>query len=58
MSREPPLVLVLFGTALRDHFDSESDVDLLASIRLGVKCGLFKRVDWLEGLARTNFRAV
>jgi predicted nucleotidyltransferase len=38
--------LELFGSALRDDFDLDSDVDLLASIRPGVKCGLFEWVDW------------
>jgi predicted nucleotidyltransferase len=50
--------LELFGSALRDDFDSDSDVDLLASIRPGVKCGLFEWVDWQEGLARIFSRRV
>ncbi len=50
--------LEVFGSALRDDFDSDSDVDLLASIRPAVKCGLFDRVDWQEGLARIFSRRV
>jgi PAS domain-containing protein len=48
----------LFGSALREDFDSDSGVDLLAGIRPGVKCGLFEWVDWQEGLARIFSRRV
>ena len=38
--------LELFGSALRDEeFREDSDVDLLATIRPEVKCGLFEWVD-------------
>jgi uncharacterized protein len=50
--------LELFGSALRDDFNDDSDVDLLASIRPGVKCGLFEWVDWQEGLERIFSRPV
>jgi hypothetical protein len=50
--------LELFGSALGDDFSADSDVDLLASIRPGVKCGLFERVDLQEGLARIFCRPV
>jgi len=50
--------LELFGSALRDDFNVESDVDLLASVRPGVKCGLFEWVDWQEALARIFSRPV
>ena len=33
--------LELFGSALRDDFRPDSDVDLLCSLRPDVKCGLF-----------------
>jgi predicted nucleotidyltransferase len=50
--------LELFGSALRDDFNAASDVDLLASVRPGVKCGLFEWMDWQEGLARIFSRPV
>jgi predicted nucleotidyltransferase len=50
--------LELFGSALRDDFAQNSDVDLLATVRPGVKCGLFEWVDWQEGLARIFRRPV
>jgi len=50
--------LELFGSALRDDFNADSDVDLLASIRPGAKCGLFEWVDLQEGLARIFCRPV
>ncbi len=50
--------LELFGSALREDFDARSDVDLLASIRPGVKCGLFEWVDLQEGLAGIFGRSV
>ena len=34
--------LELFGSALRDDFREDSDVDLLCTLRPDVKCGLFK----------------
>ena len=38
--------LELFGSALREEdFRADSDVDLLATIRPDVKCGLFEWVD-------------
>ena len=33
--------LELFGSALRDDFQSDSDVDLLCTLRPEVRCGLF-----------------
>ena len=36
--------LELFGSALRADFLPDSDVDLLCSVRPGVKCGLFEWV--------------
>ena len=50
--------LELFGSALREDFNEQSDVDLLASIRPDVKCGLFEWVDWQEGLSRIFSRPV
>jgi predicted nucleotidyltransferase len=50
--------LELFGSALRGDFNADSDVDLLASVRPGVKCGLFEWVDWQEALARIFSRPV
>ena len=34
--------LELFGSALRDDFRSDSDVDLLCTLRPDAKCGLFE----------------
>lgn len=34
--------LEVFGSALRDDFRNDSDVDLLCSLRSDVKCGLFE----------------
>ncbi|MBI4327497.1 MAG: nucleotidyltransferase domain-containing protein [Chloroflexi bacterium] len=34
--------LELFGSALRDDFREDSDVDLLCSLRPDLKCGLFE----------------
>jgi hypothetical protein len=45
--------LELFGSALGDGFREDSDVDLLATIRPGIKCGLFEWVaikEQLEGI--------
>ena len=50
--------LELFGSALRDDFRNDSDVDLLATIRPGVKCGLFEWVEIKEGLERIFGRPV
>ena len=50
--------LELFGSALREDFRSDSDVDLLATIRPGVKCGLFEWVEIKEGLERIFGRPV
>ncbi len=50
--------LELFGSALRDDFREDSDVDLLATIRPGVKCGLFEWVDLKEGLEQIFGRSV
>lgn len=36
--------LEVFGSALRDDFRNDSDVDLLCSLRSDVKCGLFEWV--------------
>jgi hypothetical protein len=43
--------LELFGSALTGRFNEDSDVDLLATIRPGVKCGLFEWVSIQQGLA-------
>ncbi len=43
--------LELFGSALGDTLTEESDVDLLATLRPGLKCGLFEWVSLQEGLA-------
>ena len=37
-------LLELFGSALREDFRDDSDVDLLCSLRPDVKCGLFEWV--------------
>ena len=37
--------LELFGSALREDFREDSDVDLLCSLRPDVKCGLFEWID-------------
>jgi hypothetical protein len=50
--------LELFGSALRDDFRDDSDVDLLATIRPGIKCGLFEWVDLKEGLEQIFGRPV
>ncbi len=36
--------LELFGSALREDFREDSDVDLLCTLRTEVKCGLFEWV--------------
>jgi uncharacterized protein len=36
--------LELFGSALRADFRGDSDVDLLCTLRTGMKCGLFEWV--------------
>ncbi len=50
--------LELFGSALRDDFRTDSDVDLLATIRPGIKCGLFEWVELKEGLEKIFHRRV
>jgi predicted nucleotidyltransferase len=50
--------LELFGSAIRDDFRDDSDVDLLATIRPGVRCGLFEWVELKEGLERIFGRSV
>ena len=50
--------LELFGSALGADFREDSDVDLLATIRPGVKCGLFEWVELKEGLERIFGRSV
>src|SRR6266581_1562165 len=50
--------LELFGSALRADFREDSDVDLLATIRTGVKCGLFEWVELKEGLEKIFHRPV
>jgi len=42
--------LELFGSALREDYRPDSDVDLLCTIRAGVTCTLLDWVDWKEGL--------
>jgi hypothetical protein len=36
--------LELFGSALGEEFGPDSDVDLLCTVRPGIKCGLFEWV--------------
>ena len=50
--------LELFGSALREDFGEDSDVDLLATIRPGAKCGLFEWVELKEGFERIFGRPV
>ena len=50
--------LELFGSALRDDFREDSDVDLLATVRPDVKCGLFEWVELKEGLEKIFGRPV
>ena len=50
--------LELFGSALGAGFRENSDMDLLATIRPGVKCGLFEWVELKEGLERIFGRSV
>ena len=50
--------LEIFSSALRDDFREDSDVDLLATIRPGVKCGLFEWVDLKDGLEKIFGRSV
>jgi len=50
--------LELFGSALREDFREDSDVDLLATVRPGVKCGIFEWVELQEGLQRIFGRPV
>ena len=42
--------LEVFGSALGDALRDDSDVDLLATIRPGAKCGLFEWVELKEQL--------
>jgi hypothetical protein len=49
--------LELFGSALPDDFGEDSDVDLLCTIRPGIKCGLFEW-DLKEGLEEIFGRPV
>jgi uncharacterized protein len=50
--------LELFGSALGDKFTERSDVDLLATLRPGVRCGLFEWVSLQEDLASLFGRPV
>ena len=50
--------LELFGSVLRDDFREDSDVDLLATVRPDVKCGLFEWVELKEGLEKIFGRPV
>ena len=50
--------LELFGSALRDDFRPDSDVDLLATVRPGIKCGLFEWVELKEDLEKIFKRRV
>ena len=50
--------LELFGSALGEDFHEHSDVDLLATIRPGIKCGLFEWVELKEGLEKIFGRRV
>lgn len=50
--------LELFGSSLRDDVRAESDVDLLATVRPGVKCGLFEWIEIREGFEKIFNRPV
>jgi hypothetical protein len=50
--------LELFGSALREDFDRDSDVDLLATMRPDVKCGLLEWVAMQDDLGRIIGRPV
>jgi uncharacterized protein len=50
--------LELFGSALGDKFTEKSDVDLLATLRPGVKCGLFEWVSLGEDLGNLFGRSI
>ena len=50
--------LELFGSALREDFRSDSDVDLLCTLRAGAKCGLFEWVALKLGLEKFFGRPV
>jgi predicted nucleotidyltransferase len=50
--------LALFGSALREDFGPESDVDLLVTFTPGVPVSLFDLVDMAEDLSRLFGRRV
>jgi hypothetical protein len=50
--------LELFGSALRDDFREDSDVDLLCTLRPDVKCGLFEWIALKFDLERFFGRSV
>ena len=50
--------LELFGSALREDFRGDSDVDLLCTLRAGVRCGLFEWVALKLGLEKLLGRTV
>jgi predicted nucleotidyltransferase len=43
--------LALFGSALRDDFGPESDLDILVTFKLGARVSLFDLVDMAEELS-------
>lgn len=50
--------LALFGSALREDFGPESDVDLLVTFTPGARVSLFDLVDMAEDLSRLFGRRV
>lgn len=50
--------LELFGSALREDFRTESDVDLLCTVRPGIKCGLLEWVSMKLELEQIFHRQV
>jgi len=50
--------LAIFGSALRDDFGADSDIDILVSFNAGARWGLFDLVRMEEELAALLGRAV
>ncbi len=57
-SRWQVLELSIFGSALRDDFNSNSDVDVLVSFRENAPWGLFELVEMKEELEKLFGRPV